>query len=696
MPVTVPGPRSRRMPLSCEPCRQRKIKCPRNDSRGQTPCNTCVRRGIPVTECIYLRDQSSRRNVPMPRHGGNSALVARIDRLEELLRQSVSSAVSEPRKLHTELDLEPELEPEPEQAVDLLSPESTLHQSATTWSSTQSDASRTQPHSSMPPVGVIIRSESGHERFEPASSQWSPVIQNNPVCIGVKTNIDQNISGSMPFSMNSSNTTDLLELLPPASYCEQLKNLYFDTFAPLFHILHDPTFEMDYLRFQSDPEKVSLPWLALLFAILSIAVIALPQDSPLLRELGKRNSVLDNMSLLSSRYRGGVMKCLEADHYLWRHNLNTLQALVILIYGINHTHGQSWALLGAARNIALSLGCHIEPTIFQIEPISVEERRRCWAGLRMLYTIQNTTLGILDATPIPSTVNPPLDINDDELVVGYQIPESRNGPTQMSYLLLKFELYDLCTRICSQVFETSRTLTYDKVQALDAEISAMREKLNYKYLFDVSIAAHHSVQLNILFGYTHQLTLLLHRPVLRQGAAGYSLEDWLSSQIKCIESSKELLGIHRVLHEDPSFYPYQWYNRGLGSFHAFHAAVCLAHICMSGKNLDPPTKTSFQKLVRDSLHVFRYFMETGISAICNKATPVLEKLLAIMNPQDTRDSSARRESTCHQSDSSYENDTELFYEYIENLAPQQWLSPSNMGWEGWATILEHGSMENVF
>ncbi|EXK24511.1 hypothetical protein FOXG_22815 [Fusarium oxysporum f. sp. lycopersici 4287] len=184
------------------------------------------------------------------------------------------------------------------------------------------------------------------------------------------------------------------------------------------------------------------------------------------------------MSLLSNRYRGGVMKCLEADHYLWRHNLNTLQALVILIYGINHTHGQSWALLGAARNIALSLGCHVEPTIFQIEPISAEERRRCWAGLRMLYTIQNTTLGILDATPIPSTVNPPLDINDNELVVGYQIPESRNGPTQMSYLLLKFDLYDLCTRICSQVFGTSRTLTYDKVQALDAEISAMREKLN--------------------------------------------------------------------------------------------------------------------------------------------------------------------------------------------------------------------------
>ncbi|KAG4291706.1 hypothetical protein FPRO06_12959 [Fusarium proliferatum] len=611
MAFSCPGPSNRRMPLSCEPCRRRKIKCPRNNSRGRAPCDTCVRRGVPVNECIYLRDQSSLRNVLLPRHADNSALVARIDRLEELLRQSVSSAGPEPRTPHTGLELEEEQEAGPgqEQAADFLSPESTLQQSATTWSSTQSDSSLTQPHTAMPPVGVIIRYESGHERFESVSSQLSPMIQNNPVVVGVKTDMAENICGSMPFSMNNSSIADLLELLPPASYCEQLKKLYFDTFAPLFHILHDPTFEIDYLRFQSDPEKVSLPWLALLFAILSIAVIALPQDSPLLRELGKRKSVLDNMSLLSSRYRGGVMKCLEADHYLWRHNMNTLQTLVILIYGINHTHGQSWALLGAARNIALSLGCHIEPTVFQMDPIRAEERRRCWAGLKMLYTIQNTTLGILDATHIPSTVKPPLDVNDNELVVGYHIPQSREGPTQMSYLLLKFELYDLCTRICSHVFESSRTASYDKVQALDAEIVAMREKLNYKYLFDVSIAAHHSVQLNILFGYTHQLTLLLHRLVLRQGASGFTREDWLSSQTKCIESSKELLGIHHTFHENPNFHPYQWYNRGLGSFHAFHAAVCLAHICMSGINLDSSTKNSFQELIRDSLQVFRKAIE---------------------------------------------------------------------------------------
>lgn len=48
------------------------------------------------------------------------------------------------------------------------------------------------------------------------------------------------------------------------------------------------------------------------------------------------------------------------------------------------------------------------------------------------------------------------------------------------------------------------------------------------------------------------------------------------------------------------------------------------------------------------------------------------------------------------SDLSHQNEMGLLDEYIEKLAPQQWLSPSNMGWEGWAMILDDESMVNVF
>ncbi|KAJ4262963.1 hypothetical protein NW762_006576 [Fusarium torreyae] len=579
---------SRRMPLSCEPCRERKIKCPRNINRGRGPCETCVRRGIPSSECIYLRDQWPRRD-PAPVE--NSALVARIDRLEELLRQSVSNTVAQPAEPVSNF-------PSPVSAGE---------------SSSRNDASPVKGPASAPPAGIIVQFESGHEAFEPLSSRWSSVLRDNPSMSGIKTDLDGNETASMPFSTVTTTVAELLELLPPTSHCEELKATYFQVFSPLFHILHDPTFEADYRRFQSDPEKVSLPWLALLFAILATAVVALPEESPLLQELGRRNSALDNMTLLTKRYRGAAMKCLEADHYLWRHNINTLQAIVILIYGINHTHGQSWALLGTARNIALALGCHVDPEVFQMDRIRVEERRRCWAGLNMLYTIQNTTLGTLDLTHTPSTVKPPLDIDDDELVTGVHVPLSRDGPTQMSYLLLKFDLYGICTRICNEVFGASYMPSYDTIHALDAEISTMQETLNYKYLFDAELPVHHAVHLNILFGYSHQLTLLLHRPILRQRTVDTSDTTYnrLTSQRKCIESSQALLSIQQTLYEDESFRPYQWYNRGLGSFHAFHAAVCLVHICTSGTDIDMSTKAALREQLEKSLEVFEQYAKTG-------------------------------------------------------------------------------------
>ena len=311
---------------------------------------------------------------------------------------------------------------------------------------------------------------------------------------------------------------------------------------------------------------------------------------------------------------------------MWRHNIYTLQALVLMIYGINHTHGQSWALLGATQNIALSLGCHVDPTVFGMEPVRVEERRRCWAGLKMLYTIQNTTLGNLDSTQIISTTKAPLDINDDELVAGIEVPTSRAGPTQMSYLLIKFELYGICSRICTEAFGVLQAPSYDTINSLDKEISALREDLNYRYLFYETLEFHHAVQLNILIGYSHQLILLLHRPILRQQDGLYTKDEILSSQKKCIESSQALLSIHALLLEDSSFHPYQWYNRGLGSFHAFHAAVCLSCICIDTE-LDVFSRDALRAGIRDALDRFDRIAKTGLSPTCRKAVPVLKKLL---------------------------------------------------------------------
>ncbi|KAH7113970.1 hypothetical protein B0J13DRAFT_460615 [Dactylonectria estremocensis] len=668
---------NRRMPLSCEPCRERKIRCPRNTNRGRGPCETCVRRGIPPPKCVYLRDLHLSReyaNVPQVE---NSALISRINKLEELLHhhvgtQSQTTNESDPRS-HL---------PSPESSLQLDS-QAARHDSFTIEGPSPTPAILT--------LGTLVQSDTGHEHYEPSSSRWSSILRVNPATSGLKGDLDVRDAGnSFPFVMQSVGMHELLSMLPPLSPCDELKNIFFGVYAPLFHVLHDPTFEAAYSQFRQEPDQVSLSWLALLFAILSVAITAVPEENTLLHELGRCKTTLENMSLLCARYRAAAMKCLEADHYLWRHNLQTLQTLVLLIYGINHTHGQSWALLGTARNIALSLGCHVDPDAFNLDIVAAEERRRCWAGLNMLYTIQNTTLGNLESVHTHSNVKPPLDVNDDQLVSGSPVPHSPQvGPSQMSYLLLKFDLYDICSRICNTIFGTSKTPTFGAISLLDAEIAAQQDNLNYKYLLGtttLSLADSHAVHLNILFGYSHQLVLLLHRPVLMHqfiGEAGirYTVENFTTSRSKCVESSRALLGIHRMLHEDEAYRPYRWYNRGLGSFHAFHAIVLLAYIHGTSTDLDSTTLELLRRDILDGLAVFEQIEQSGLSKICERATPILKSLLYVTT-QEVRHASTQ--PCAKEFQQSYEG-LDMF---LGSLEPHQWLSPSTMDWGEWdATML---------
>ncbi|RFU79585.1 transcriptional activator mut3p [Trichoderma arundinaceum] len=485
---------------------------------------------------------------------------------------------------------------------------------------------------------LLLRSSSGHERYEPFFSQWYSNTDSASLSDGLESDIgDPNADDEFPFSSKRPQREELLSLLPPMSSCDVLKDTYLKVFARLFHILHDPSFCSDYERFRADPEGVSLSWLALLFATLSVAVAALEEeDADLLHDLGRTTSVSKNVSILTSRYRAAAMQALEADNYLWRHNLYTLQALVIIIYGINHSHGSSWTLLGLARNIAFSLGCHVDPDNFGLSLVEAEERRRCWAAVSMLYTIQNSTMGNLDPTSLPTDVRLPLDVDDDKIMDDALMPMgSKTMPSQMSYLLHKFRLYDICSKICSRVLSKRSSTSYEIVHELDEAILGQHEAWNLQYLTHTqrsSLSDTHIVHLDILFGYSYQLMLLLHRPIILQyfgsssARASYSRVQMQTSRLRCLESARSLLTIHRRAHESRPFQPYQWYNAGLGSFHAFHAAITIVYILGVSPDLDEVEAEQLRKEIGDSLDIFHILAACGKSRICQKALPILRRL----------------------------------------------------------------------
>ena len=50
---------------------------------------------------------------------------------------------------------------------------------------------------------------------------------------GIKTDLDGNDIGSMPFTTSTATIAELLDLLPPTSHCDELKRTYFDVFSPV-------------------------------------------------------------------------------------------------------------------------------------------------------------------------------------------------------------------------------------------------------------------------------------------------------------------------------------------------------------------------------------------------------------------------------------------------------------------------------
>ncbi|KAE8446429.1 hypothetical protein EG329_012034 [Mollisiaceae sp. DMI_Dod_QoI] len=539
-------------------------------------------------------------------------------------------------------------------------------------------------------VGVLSSSSNGDTRYEPRSSQWTSVLANTNLSIATPSLEDQEDSGaSFGFPFNASpvaSMEELLSILPPTQQCEVLKNRYFTVFSPLFHILHDPTFHEQYAIFLENPSSVPLSWLAILFILLSLAVTALEENDSVLRDLARGQDACNNIRVLCKRYREAAMKCLAKQGVFWgKHNVQSLQALIMLVYAMGHSQDHTWVLLGMTYNVAIALGCHIDPSTFNLDPIQCEERRRCWAGLMMLYTIQNTILGNLDPSwKVTYEVQLPADVNDTDITLA-GIQEHLGGPTQMSYLLFKFKLYDLTTKICHETFSSSEP-SRQAIQQLDQQICLTQETWDSRYLTDStfdSLPVHHTMHLHILQAYAHQLFLLLHRPFFAQSILGLDVPN--ESQIRCIASAEALLDIYRIISETPNFRPYMWYTNGIGSFHAFHAAAVLAVALLM-----PIYKPQYQKFKR-TLHetLARFEASTARSKICEKSARILKCLLASPSPNQSSNVTlfASEENNNAQSNDWLGSDQMRLL--AERLQPQQWLGPASMAWTEWDSLMTY-------
>ncbi|CEL05787.1 hypothetical protein ASPCAL06902 [Aspergillus calidoustus] len=593
-------PTGKRLPISCQACRTRKIRC----SRNGRPCQTCVRRGLGAVDCIYIgQPRLSSENTLSKGTTVQTKLHVRIQSLEDLLQKQVGSHPGS----HSPL-LSPSLSgsfPEPDSAVGL--------------------GLEYTRNSLLSSVGTLQIFASGHVRYLPLTPQWSLTNHtsslSNPPDINSEIPEDDN-DLCIPFAASATSREELLAILPPSRYCDILKDVYFRVFSPLFHLLHDLTFEAEYQQFCHGPNSVMTAWISLLFAILSIAITALHDDDPLLSDLGREKTVSRNVKVLSARYQSATLRCLAADGVMSRHSINSLQSLILIIYARLHRGLPTWTLLGFTHHVATSMGCHVDPERFALVPIEREERRRAWAGLTMLYVSQNVTFGNLNPGLSSFGVKLPLDANDVDLLAG-TVLEPVHRLTQMTYLLLQYRLHNISSMICDTLFNFPPRYS---VTQIEAEILNVHETCEKRYQLELGpepLPVHHLANFNILYSYIHQLYLLLLRPALCQYLQGNITPETCAARVKCLASAKTSLAIHQSLYESPQFVSYKWFNSGLGSFHAFHAAVILCVMLIYPDN--HYEAHDIKKILWKSLDIFASL--SNRSSFCSKAVPVLRQIM---------------------------------------------------------------------
>lgn len=215
-------PGGRRLPISCQACRLRKIRC----SRDGRPCQTCVRRGLGAEDCVYLgqprlsSDQTSSGDAL-----SRNELLARIHNLENLLQKARLNSQYAP------------------QSNDSFSPQTTA--SAAGSSSSESDSAiGLGPMDSTGPImgdiGSLQTFATGYVRYLPLASQWNSVVTKSSTgdCLqNINTEIpDDEDDLQIPLVKNGSiSRNELLGLLPPGRYCDTLKDVYFRVFSPVCH-----------------------------------------------------------------------------------------------------------------------------------------------------------------------------------------------------------------------------------------------------------------------------------------------------------------------------------------------------------------------------------------------------------------------------------------------------------------------------
>ncbi|KAM3150091.1 hypothetical protein ABEW05_009593 [Botrytis cinerea] len=496
-----------RIPLSCGPCRHRKLKCNRSH-----PCENCTRRGD-ASSCSYAAPGTRKKNQSQ---GSTSPddMQNRIDRLEGLVLSlmtngassagpaAAAAAVNRSHSDSAASSFPPDLDQDDDDMIKEEGDEdSDVDGVADSLGIMKVDTDKGKTtylgdshwHLVLKDIAEVKSYFNNHKKeleknYEKIKSQKPPASDGPAFLFGAHT---------------PATDEELRMAVPAKPEVDKLITRYFNTYDPAIHIIHAPTFHKELQTHWQDPTKTSIVWLGLLYSILCLAMQSY-------QKIGDEPPEWKDRTLdISGEFRQRTVQCLVNSDYT-KSSFYTIETLILYVHGEYTSRWDAevglWVIIGMITRLSMRMGYHRDPSNFAgITIFHGEMRRRLWGFIRNMDTMFSFQLAL------PSMIRDsdcdtklPRNIFEDEFGPDSKtLPPARPNtePTPVSYMLAKISITNEFNCILEEIQSVNpKGISYDDILARDNKLWELKRNL----------APH--LRLRPLEECTHDpATLLMHR-----------------------------------------------------------------------------------------------------------------------------------------------------------------------------------------
>lgn len=443
--------------------------------------------------------------------------------------------------------------------------------------------------------GRLVLNEKGKTRYV-SSAFWSKIndeisrLRTETEMLSDEDSEGGSDDGSSPSTLNpypdqvdhhgfvlgySSSNVDLRKLHPLPSQIPFIWQVYQENVDPLVKILHVPSMNKTIRELRSNMNDISPGMEALMFAIYYASITSMEEEEV------KVNFGADKGHLIN-KYRFATEQALAKANFLVTSELVVVQAFTLFLVLVRRYDDTrfAWTLTGLAIRISQSLGIHREGTKFDdLSPFDVEMRRRLWWAICILdlrsAEDQGTELTIAERT---YDTQFPLNVNDADISPDMtDFPEEQEGPTDMTFCLIRYEICALARKIHFATNGMAPCQSRSTEGERDEMLMECYERIEKKYLKscgDKDTDVLHWVAAMIARLIMAKMSLIIYQPMLLH-STGQELASGIRHRL--FMASLEVVEYTKILNSELRCRQWRWLFQTYAQWHA--VAYLLLEVC---------------------------------------------------------------------------------------------------------------------